>query len=72
MEKNFIKLWDNHKRDLREKLSNMDITYSLNYKELVGMLISTVFNHDDNSYTNLRELDFGDYQGTLIFVFTKD
>ena len=68
----FINRWELKKDKLREILSKTKMTSD--YESLVKLVIERVYNTDDygESYTNLTTLDFGDYQGTLIFVFTND
>ena len=74
MEKRFIEKWDKNKGRFKEwlKVYHNDCD---NYHDLVKAIIEIVLNEEhglrENYSSEIQEVDFGDFQGTLIFLFTK-
>ena len=80
-----IKKWDKNQKALRDYFeNNKQEDYALSYEDFTKKVIEIIFNDDDYGYENgdqyyafdlkrhFQEIDFGDYQGTLIFVFAYD
>lgn len=81
-------LWEKNKNDLREVIKNSVVSTIQNeeylgasvddYKKLIGAIIKYVLNNNDDdgdpefNTTNITEIDNGDYQGTLLFMFHVD
>lgn len=79
-------LWKKNKNDLREVIKNGVVSTIQNgeylggsvddYKKLIGAIIKYVLNNDDDdpefNTKNIVEIDNGDYQGTLLFMFHVD
>lgn len=80
MIKHFIECWESNKDMLENWFANTEVGMIScgGYALIMQKIIELVFNHrkikgeDHSTYTNFRELDFGDYQGTKIFVFTRN
>ena len=80
MIKEFVNQWDKNKKELEEYFRTHKQEEYNKYLKIVKLLIQYVLNEglkDDcdeikiNPDT-LTEIDFGDYQGTLIYVFAED
>ena len=80
MIKEFVNQWDKNKKELEEYFRTHKQEEYNKYLKIVKLLIQYVLNKglkDDcdeikiNPDT-LTEIDFGDYQGTLIYVFAED
>lgn len=80
MIKEFVNQWDKNKKELEEYFRTHKQEEYNKYSKIVKLLIQYVLNEglkDDcdgikiNPDT-LTEIDFGDYQGTLIYVFAED
>lgn len=73
-----IKQWDKNKNSLREYLENASYDDVDTYEKLVKLVITHIINKDNDMYgetiklSNLKEIDYGDYQGTLIYIFPAD
>lgn len=80
-----IKKWDKNKDKLREYFTkNKQTKYAKSYAQLTKKVIEIIFNDDDYGYNGneqerafdiknyFKAIDFGHYQGTLIFVFAYD
>lgn len=80
-----IKKWDKNKDKLREYFeNNKQEDYADSYGDFTKKVIEVIFNDDDYGYNDgdqyevfdlkrhFQEIDFGDYQGALIFVFAYD
>ena len=70
-----IKQWDKNKEILRKYFENNTADKYDQYKKLVKLVLELIVNKDNNVYgeeidvDKLQEIDFGDYQGTLIYIF---
>lgn len=80
-----IKKWDKNKDELKEYFTkHKQDEYAHSYESFTKKVIEIIFNDDDYGYENgdqydafdlkshFQEIDFGNYQGTLIFVFAYD
>lgn len=73
-----IKQWDKNKDSLRKYLEDAKYEDVNTYEKLVKLVITHIINKDNDMYgetiklSNLKEIDYGDYQGTLIYVFPAD
>jgi hypothetical protein len=81
-------LWEKNKNDLREAIKNGVVSTIQNeeylggsvddYKKLIRAIIKYVLNNNDDdgdaefNTKNIVEIDNGDYQGTLLFMFHVD
>jgi hypothetical protein len=79
-------LWEKNKNDLREAIKTGVVSTIQNeeylngsvddYKKLIGAIIKYVLNNHDTGIKfntkNITEIDNGDYQGTLLFMFHVD
>lgn len=75
MNKHFVKAWDENKHLLEEYIKTHNQDEYDDYEELVKLVIEKVLNnYKDLSFKtdDIVEIDFGDYQGTLIYVFHED
>lgn len=80
-----INKWDKNKDKLREYFTNnKQEEYASSYADFTKKVIDIIFNDDDYGYEEnqqersfdlaqfFKEIDFGDYQGTLIYVFAYE
>lgn len=70
-----LEKWDKNKGVLEEKLRTTKGLNVCNYKDLVKMVVNYVLNNDEDdswSSNDIVEIDHGDYQGTLLYLFHKD
>lgn len=71
----FVKQWDKNHKKLREFFKNNTIEKYDEYKKLIKLVLELIINKDNNVYgetiniDELKEIDYGDYQGSLIYVF---
>ena len=71
----FIEEFQNNKEKLQSALKahieakGVDFD-TIDYKNLLELVIKNCFK--DICYHDIKEIDFGEYQGTLIFVFHRD
>lgn len=71
----FVKQWNKNHKKLREYFENNTINKYNNYKDLVKLVLELVINKDNYVYgetiniKKLKEIDYGNYQGCLIYVF---
>ena len=78
MIKEFVEAWDENKGELEVYLRDHIMGEYESYHELVTMLFDKVINpHFEWDFErfvidNIRELDDGDYQGTLVYVIHRD
>ena len=81
MIKEFVTAWDKHKDELREYIQTHDMgEYADDYKDLVRILFEKVVNpemedswdHDEFNLDDLKVLDYGNYQGTQVFILHED
>lgn len=74
----FIKQWEKNKDKLRDYFKNNTVDKYDEYKKLVKLVLNIIINNDNDVYgekidvSQLKEIDFGDYQGTLIYIFPAD
>lgn len=74
----FITQWDKNKEVLREYIKNNNMEKFDEYEKLVKLVLELVINKDNDVYgetiniDKLKEIDYGDYQGCLIYVFPND
>lgn len=74
----FITQWDKNKEVLREYIKNNNMENFDEYEKLVKLVLELVINKDNDVYgetiniNKLKEIDYGDYQGCLIYVFPND
>jgi len=76
MNKYCIDKWDKNKEVLKQKIATSKGHHFWDYENLVEMIIKYVLNDSENSYelwdeTEIIEVDHGDYQGTLLFLFHR-
>lgn len=80
-----IKKWNKNKEKLRQYFeNNIQEEYAKSYADFTKKVIDVILNDDDYGYFNgeqedrfsiekfFKEVDFGDYQGTLIYIFAYD
>ena len=80
MIKEFVNQWDKNKKELEEYFRTHKQEEYDEYSKIVKLLIQYVLNKGLNddwdeikiNPDTLTEIDFGDYQGTLIYVFAED
>ena len=80
MIKEFVNQWDKNKKELEEYFRTHKQEEYNKYSKIVKLLIQYVLNKGLNDDCDeikinpdtLTEIDFGDYQGTLIYVFAED
>ena len=75
MIREFIYLWERKEDWIREYISeNLDEFNRYEYQDLVAFLIENVLNDGERkfSWDDITRIDYGDYQGTLIFVFHEE
>ena len=80
MIKEFVNQWDKNKKVLEEYFRTHKQEDYSEYSKIVKLLIQYVLNKGLNddwdeikiNPDTLTEIDFGDYQGTLIYVFAED
>lgn len=75
----FVKQWDKNKNILREYFKNNKMQSYDTYTKLVKLVLELVINKDvddeDDETINIDKLikiDYGEYQGSLIYVFPID
>lgn len=80
MIKEFVNQWDKNKKELEEYFRTHKQEEYNEYLKIVKLLIQYVLNKGLNddwdeikiNPDTLTEIDFGDYQGILIYVFAED
>ena len=78
MDKEMLEKWESNKNNLRKKLECLNDAKieDLSYSHLVRYVIDEILNDGiKNSRflsSKLKVVDYGDYQGTIIFIFTKN
>ena len=80
MIKEFVNQWDKNKKVLEEYFRTHKQEEYNEYLKIVKLLIQYILNKGLNddwdeikiNPDTLTEIDFGDYQGTLIYVFAED
>ena len=78
MLKILVERWDRNKPLLVETLKEIENIRNIEYKDLVKITFSTIFNgkkpennyirYDDLNINRITEIDDGDYQGTLVYL----
>ncbi|MDR1251489.1 MAG: hypothetical protein LBK62_04910 [Treponema sp.] len=69
MDADILKLWDAGQAKLKERLSDMDHGSIDCYLDLLKLTLETIdFELHDGG---IQSIDYGDYQGTLIFVWAE-
>lgn len=74
----FITQWNKNKDVLREYIKNNNMENFDEYEKLVKLVLELVINKDNDVYgetinvEKLIEINFGEYQGCLIYVFPND
>ena len=76
----FVEAWDENKGSLREYFkNNIQSEYCESYKDILCRVITMVINpylnkigESDLSVDDIKLVDYGDYQGTLILTFHED
>lgn len=74
----FVNQWDKNKNALREYFENNNMENYDTYEKLVKLVLELVINKNNEIYgetiniDNLKEIDYGDYQGCLIYIFPSD
>lgn len=75
MNEQVIRLWNTHKGKLEEFFTTHPIEEYDSYEKIVRLIITNVLNTDDdmglNLSENIRVIDDGDYQGTILFLMHK-
>lgn len=78
MKKYFVKTWDENKQKLEEYFkTHKQEEYCTDYKTIFQKTLEYVvngykgenFNYSDD---DIKVVDYGDYQGTLIFIFSEE
>lgn len=76
MEKEFVKAWELHKKELETYIRHTSQIELCSYGKLVKLLFEIVINPDskDGAYDveHILEIDDGDYQGVKIFILHRD
>ena len=78
MIKKFVEQWDKYKDDLRAEIATRTDHTEWSYQDLFTLLCKVVINGGDiPSYQkldtfNITKIDYGDYQGTIIFIIPLD
>jgi len=81
MLREFTKLWFEARPGVIWQLQNMQIEHIDTYTKLLHIMLTEfnkVIDEDDTKYDgdkfnlNIKQIDYGDYQGTLILAFAKD
>lgn len=75
MEKYFINAWDANKDKLEEYFKNNTMDNYCEYNMILQKILKLVVNgHDDKKFEHdqVKTIDFGEYHGTLILIFTED
>jgi hypothetical protein len=70
-----LEKWDANKNLLEKYLRDHNDLNSVNYIDLVKMVVGIIFNTDSfNTYEvdKITEIDNGDYQGTLLYLIPND
>lgn len=77
MNQDIINAWDKHNSELRQYLSTTDQDEYQRYEILLKKTLEFLFpndsTYDDNNYgmpdhERITQVNYGDYQGTLVFV----
>lgn len=72
MIKKFVELFEKHKKELRNYLETTEQSvYADSYVALLKCVIKECF-EGKIADADLNEIDYGDYQGTLIIIFHED
>lgn len=76
MIKDFVNLWYKNKNCLKKVIEDkVENKYIFGYRDLLAMILKYVINDKDYEYDfsteNIKVIDDGDYEGTLIYVFHK-
>lgn len=66
----FVNSWEMNKDKLRAEIIKNGV--SIEYKDLVEMIIKNVLNHDDEEYVMSSVIDDGNDQGTQLFFFFEE
>lgn len=77
MNKYCIDKWDKNKDKLMEVIKNSTNHYHWHYSDLLEMIIDNVLDDSDKSgdvwdSNEIKVIDHGDYQGTLLFLFHRN
>lgn len=74
----FVQQWENNKDLLKKYFETTNITEYDSYEKLIKIVLDKIINTDNDVYgetinlNKIIKIDYGDYQGTLIFVFPAD
>ena len=74
----FIDQWDKNKNILREYFETNSKDNYDTYEKLVKLVLELIINKDNEVYgetvntKKLKEIDYGQYQGCLIYIFPSD
>lgn len=74
----FIDQWDKNKNILREYFETHSKDNYDTYEKLVKLVLELIINKDNEVYgetvniKKLKEIDYGQYQGCLIYIFPSD
>ena len=71
MIKKFVDMFEKHKRELRAVIASTEQSQYNEYKKLFALVIKTCFD-GRYDFSDITEIDYGNYQGTLILVFHED
>ncbi len=78
MIKEYLKRWEENKNKLRRKFESLNEfeIRDLSYEFLVKCIIDEILNNGvcDSEFSSkkLKVIDYGDYQGSMIFIFPKN
>lgn len=75
MIKHFVNAWEENKYKLEDYIKTHSQDNYITYESLTKLIIEKVLNnYKDLSFQtdDIVEIDFGDYQGTYIYVFHED
>lgn len=72
MEKEFIEKWEKNKHILEDSLRGK--IENCTYSDLFRLIVKNILNYDYEEYDikNIKTIDDGDYQGTIIFIAHKE
>ena len=74
MHKQVLKAWDDHQEEVRNWIATTNLD-DMSYRFLLENTLRILFgkeeydtHNEEPDYTRIVEVDFGDYQGDLIFI----
>ena len=74
----FVQQWEKNKDLLKKYFETTNVKEYDSYEKLIKIVLDKIINTDNDVYgetinlNKIIKIDYGDYQGTLIFVFPAD